>query len=208
MKQYRALKPIVSLLPMSIAGLMISGCSVIPPTHGDVRAESGAPAVIITPRPDTDPPPRRTSTLQREMVSAHNEIRIKWGMKPLVWNAQLAADAQEYADSLARTGTFKHADQSQWSIRQSENLWKGTKGAFTYEEMVWGWIGESQYYKHGIFPDNSTTGKWNDVGHFTTMIWATTTEMGCALSSNFGDDYLVCRYSPVGNIVGRDPLVG
>jgi hypothetical protein len=32
--------------------------------------------------------------------------------------------------------------------------------------------------------------------------------MGCAMASNARNDYLVCRYSPAGNIVGRDPLKG
>ena len=35
------------------------------------------------------------------------------------------------------------------------------------------------------------------------MIWPTTTHVGCALASNARSDYLVCRYSPAGNIDGR-----
>jgi hypothetical protein len=35
------------------------------------------------------------------------------------------------------------------------------------------------------------------------MIWPTTTRVGCALASTPRTDYLVCRYSPAGNIDGR-----
>jgi hypothetical protein len=35
------------------------------------------------------------------------------------------------------------------------------------------------------------------------MIWPTTTRVGCALATNASTDYLVCRYSPAGNIDGR-----
>jgi hypothetical protein len=35
------------------------------------------------------------------------------------------------------------------------------------------------------------------------MVWPTTTRIGCAVASNGRFDYLVCRYSPAGNIDGR-----
>jgi hypothetical protein len=35
------------------------------------------------------------------------------------------------------------------------------------------------------------------------MVWPTTTRVGCAVASNAANDFLVCRYSPAGNIDGR-----
>ena len=55
----------------------------------------------------------------------------------------------------------------------------------------------------GIFPATSRTGNWIDVGHYTQMIWPTSQRIGCALASTRSTDYLVCRYSPAGNIDGR-----
>jgi hypothetical protein len=35
------------------------------------------------------------------------------------------------------------------------------------------------------------------------MVWPTTTRIGCAIASNARNDFLVCRYSPTGNVMGR-----
>jgi hypothetical protein len=34
------------------------------------------------------------------------------------------------------------------------------------------------------------------------MIWRGTSRVGCELRSSRSNDYLVCRYSPPGNVVG------
>ena len=63
-----------------------------------------------------------------------------------------------------------------------------------------------------MFPDNSRTGEWRDVAHYTQIVWPATTQVGCALASSATTDYLVCRYAPAGNkdgvflANGRDPL--
>ena len=50
----------------------------------------------------------------------------------------------------------------------------------------------------------SATGD-NVTGHYTQMVWKGTTEVGCATASGTELTYLVCRYSPPGNIVGQKP---
>ena len=141
-------------------------------------------------------------------MRAHNEARAKVGAPKLVWNAELEKDAATYAASLARTGNFAHDPQQERSPRQGENLWMGTRDAYAYGEMAGAWVDEDRYFKRGLFPDSSTTGIWGDVAHYTQIIWPTSQRIGCATASNGRDDYLVCRYSPAGNIVGRDPLRG
>ena len=79
----------------------------------------------------------------------------------------------------------------------------GTHGVYPIEAMVGGWALEKRWFVPGVFPANSRTGNWEDVGHFTQMIWPTTTRVGCALAATARTDYLVCRYSGAGNIDGR-----
>lgn len=63
-------------------------------------------------------------------------------------------------------------------------------------------VGE-EFFRAGIFPNNSGTRSWSDVGHYTQIIWPGTTHVGCGISSNRGNDFLVCRYSPPGNVMGQ-----
>ena len=141
--------------------------------------------------------------LRETMLEAHNAERVRVGTAPLGWSDSLAADARAYAREMARTGRFAHAVQPAGKPRQGENLWMGTRGAYSYREMSAGWIAEKRWFVNRATPDFSTTGKWTDVGHYTQMIWSGTTQLGCAVASSRDYDYLVCRYSPAGNVVGR-----
>ncbi|CAG9855768.1 unnamed protein product [Phyllotreta striolata] len=56
-------------------------------------------------------------------------------------------------------------------------------------------------------PENST--RRHDIGHFTQMIWAKTTHIGCAMAKSFNQQenveeyYLTCNYAPQGNMIGK-----
>ena len=136
------------------------------------------------------------------ILAAHNPERARAGVPPLVWDNALGTAAANYATQMAMSGRFAHSDRS---LRRGtgENLWMGTRGAFSVETMVGGWASEKRFFTPGVFPNNSRTGNWEDVGHYTQMIWPTTTRVGCALASTQRIDYLVCRYAGAGNIDGR-----
>jgi len=151
---------------------------------------------------------RGASLLQRSMMDRHNAARREVRAPPLEWDVELVASARKYAEKLAKTNRFEHDPNNRGQAAEGENLWMGTRNAFSHDEMVNGWINERKDFKPGVFPDNSRTDNWGDIGHYTQIIWPTTTRIGCALAANQRSDYLVCRYSPGGNIVGRDPLIG
>ena len=140
--------------------------------------------------------------LRETMLEAHNEARAKVGAPPLIWDDALAETARAYARQLARTGIFKHSEDLA-RLRQGENLFTGTRGAYGYDEMVGYWAEERKDFVNNPTPDFSRTGNFRDVAHYTQMIWPATTRIGCALASNREADYLVCRYSPPGNVVGQ-----
>ena len=150
--------------------------------------------------------PAAPSTLESRIVEAHNVERRRVGTKPLLWSARLAADAKIWADHLARTNNFEHAPEKAGAAPQGENLWMGTVHSYSPEDMVGGWIEEKAQFKLGLFPKVSTSGDWQDVGHYTQLIWHNTTEVGCALAANRNDEFLVCRYSPAGNWMGQSPV--
>ena len=140
--------------------------------------------------------------LAQRLVAAHNAVRASAGTRPLAWDAALAAGAQSYAQLLAATRTFQHSGRKA-RPGIGENLWMGTSGAFSPEQMVGNWASEKQWFRPGIFPNVSRTGNWEQIGHYSQIIWRTTTRVGCGLARGSGRDVLVCRYSPAGNIDGR-----
>lgn len=145
---------------------------------------------------------QRGDTLLKEVaLGGHNRVRAALGLAPLGWNDTLAADARAYAEQMARSGRFEHAPHG--NPPQGENLWTGTLGAYSYEQMVGQWMAEQDDYRARPVPDSSNDGRWEDVAHYTQIVWRGTTQLGCATASNARDDYLVCRYLPAGNVIGR-----
>jgi hypothetical protein len=142
------------------------------------------------------------ATFPARILAAHNAERARAGVPALVWDGDLGTAAATYATQMAMSGRFAHSDRS---LRRGtgENLWMGTHGAFSVEAMVGGWASEKRFFRPGVFPNVSRSGDWEDVGHYTQMIWPTTQRVGCALASTPRVDYLVCRYSGAGNIDGR-----
>jgi uncharacterized protein YkwD len=146
------------------------------------------------------------TNLNERLLASHNRERSALGLPALRWSADLAAGAQNWADYLASTGRFEHSPDSPKTRPLGENIWGGTTGRFQPEEMVGRWIAEKSYFKPGVFPNNSRSGRVQDVSHYTQVIWKSSSEVGCAVSRGREEDLLVCRYSAPGNVLGSHPL--
>ena len=144
--------------------------------------------------------PPATAVAMR-FVLLHNQVRARVGVRPVHWDSSLASAADRYAIELARTGRWGHSSAAA-RPGQGENLWMGTRGAFSVDQMVGSWAGEGRWFRRGRFPQVSATGDWTEVGHYSQMIWPGSVRVGCAIRSSARNDYLVCRYSPAGNVAG------
>ena len=171
--------------------VMLAGCA------------AEAPQQVVERRSTMAPAPRGAELLRTAMLRGHNAARAAVGVAPLLWDDRLAADAANYAATLAHEHRFEHAAQPQGPGREGENLWMGTRGAYGFDEMVRHWVDERRYYRAAPTPNFSTTGRWGDVAHYTQIVWRGSTAVGCAIASDPENDYLVCRYAPPGNVVGE-----
>jgi len=165
-------------------------------------------AIALLPLTANAPMPRPGGVaFIRAMLDSQNEARRAAGVPEIGWDDNLAVDAQQWADHLAGTSSFYHSDNDRGSDPdgEGENLFMGTQGAYSYQQMVGMWVDEKKFYRDGVMPNLSTTGNWDDVGHYTQIIWSSTRRVGCALANNGEDDYLVCRYSEPGNFYGESP---
>jgi hypothetical protein len=141
----------------------------------------------------------------QRVLAAQNAERAAVGVPTLAWDAKLAADARVWADELAKTGRFEHSPDQPGQEPQGENLWAGTPRAFAPEAMVKLWLAEKGDYHPGVFPNNSRSGDVENVGHYTQVIWRASRQVGCATAVGRDEEFLVCRYSEAGNVIGQRP---
>ncbi|MEB3333427.1 MAG: CAP domain-containing protein [Cyanobacteriota bacterium] len=132
-----------------------------------------------------------------EILRVHNAERAAVGVAPLRWDQELASTALACAERLASRGAFHHCGQG-------ENLWLGSTGRFSPTAMVELWASERRAFQPGLFPEVSRSGRWEDVGHYTQMVWRQTTAVGCGAAAGAdGRTRLVCHYAPAGNRIGQ-----
>jgi uncharacterized protein YkwD len=133
------------------------------------------------------------SGFAREMLDAHNAVRARVGVPMLSWSNQLASAAQAWADTLLRRGRFQHQSRSPYG----ENLFEIQGGAADPREVIDAWASESAHY------DNRKNRCRGECGHYTQLVWRSTSQVGCAVARGKGREIWVCEYNQPGNIVGR-----
>src|ERR1700733_15874653 len=82
------------------------------------------------------PPP----SMPQAMLEAHNAIRARVGVPPLVWSDQLAEVAQDWANHLIATGGLSHRQNN----RYGENIYTISGGTAMPSEVVDLWAKEAR----------------------------------------------------------------
>ncbi|TVU28882.1 hypothetical protein EJB05_20418, partial [Eragrostis curvula] len=133
-------------------------------------------------------------------LAAHNAARQAVGLRPLAWDERLAAYARRYAAARSRDCALVHSHGP-----YGENLFRGSGGAgWRPADVVGAWVRERAMYDAR---SNTCRGGHGACGHYTQVVWRSTTAVGCTLvpcgggRSTFG----VCSYNPPGNYVGVRP---
>lgn len=140
-----------------------------------------------------------SSGFEDDILSAHNEKRAIHGVQPLKWNETLVEYAADYADSSFSCAnvTLVHSNGP-----YGENLAAGYSGGY---DPVDAWYDEIELYDFNNPSFNEST------GHFTQLIWKSTSQLGCArvICDNAWGQYTICEYSKTrGNILGTNSETG
>ena len=111
---------------------------------------------------------------------------------------------ENYAKYLADKDVFKHSSQK----NQGENLYYEYNSASIttnpLERASSSWLDEKKDYKYSKIGDGKNT--FSKIGHYTQMIWKNTTKVGLvAFVNKEGEVYVVARYYPAGNMIGKYP---
>src|SRR5579872_1348606 len=126
--------------------------------------------------------------LQQEVLEAHNKWRFLHHAPSLTWDEEL----EHYAQRHARHCVFQHS-----SSPYGENL---AAGYPSITAAIKAWYDENQLYSY----QQSTYS--HQTGHFTQVVWIGTQKLGCAYvacskSNKKLGNFLVCEYSPAGNVI-------
>ncbi|KAF9265945.1 PR-1-like protein [Marasmius fiardii PR-910] len=134
---------------------------------------------------------------EEESVRAHNEHRWRYKAPPLVWDHRLYIGALEWAE---------RCDGRHSTVPEGENLSSDTRQLWTIKQAVNRWMTEEHAYDY-----NDPETNFQRTGHFTQIVWKDTKRVGCAMTrcetplrfNGIPYQYVVCRYSPSGNVSGR-----
>ncbi|KIW21587.1 hypothetical protein PV08_02167 [Exophiala spinifera] len=148
---------------------------------------------------------------QTGILAAHNVHRANHSAADLTWNAQMAT----YAAETAAKCVYQH-DLSPGGGGYGQNIGAGYTPA-----QVPAMIGndmynsEMPYYPLPYGVDNPDTSNFGSWGHFSQIVWKSTTGVGCATQfcptlqgATFTNYFTVCNYYPPGNIGGAYSNVG
>ena len=165
-----------------------------------------AAATPVGPTPSDDPcanvgaPGKMQSTqaaTQAEkcaILKAHNAARaaVGKGLPNLKWSDTLANIALAHSKKCK----FQHSDTN-----YGENLWMGTSGYYTVTDGVNYWVNEKKNYNGQPIGQ----GNFSAYGHYTQVVWKSTTEVGCGYAKCGNNIIMTCNYNPAGNWTGQKP---
>ncbi|KAI0408472.1 glycoside hydrolase family 128 protein [Xylaria palmicola] len=138
---------------------------------------------------------------KQNAMNAHNEKRKAKGLHPLVWDDQLAKEADKYAKHLVQIGKMEHSSGDQ-RPNQGENLAWASASTTPMAMSAKMWLAEEKNY-HG---EPIGQGNFGSYGHYTQCMWKSTTKIGMGWAKDAkGGVYVVGRYSPPGNMTGQKP---
>ena len=132
----------------------------------------------------------KTDAIFQEALTAHNKFRSLHHVLPLQWNATLAEQAQNIAESVASDPSTFQGEPAGENIAQ---IWHDLQRAPLKATTIW--YGEKKAYSFSYPVLN------DKVKHFTQMIWKDTNQLGMGAAPSPSGKYVivVALYRPLGN---------
>lgn len=154
-------------------------------------------SVCVLPAPPAPKAGAEPQGFAHDMLAAHNAVRRKTGVPPLLWSDQLAERAREWAATLASTGA------SRMQGIPGQNIgYAIPRGNVRGADIVREWAAEATNYDH---QKNTCIDSKLRCHHYTQVVWRDSKYVGCAVASDAQRDIFVCDYDPPGNDVAKRP---
>jgi len=121
-----------------------------------------------------------TQAEAQEMLDWHNKFRCAVGNPPIEWNGALQCQAQETQNKI---GAFSHSNSYSLDISSGENLATGTSVSMA----AWMWFTE--------YTQADCSAGHDKCGHYTAMVWKSSTQLGCGIQRDGGGGVIRCQYA-------------
>lgn len=152
------------------------------------------------------------ATIRSTALSKHNTYRTIHHSPKLTQASSLNTTAQSWAEYLATNALFEHSSRNQRN-NAGENLYvyyttgSSISATTLANQTVKAWYDEVADY------DYANPGFSSETGHFTQVVWKSTTQLGCGAAqgkatlngTTYNAFYVVCHYAPAGNFTGQFP---
>lgn len=136
---------------------------------------------------------------KKSILETHNIERRSLNIPDLQWSDHLEKLSQQWALKLAKEDRdIYHSHNDQFG--ENISYFFPIPDNYGIEYGVQLWNEEKEFFKYG------KKNKLSEVGHYTQVIWSTTTEVGCGCAKGkSGAYFFVCKYNPPGNYTGVNP---
>ncbi|XP_077982896.1 cysteine-rich venom protein latisemin-like isoform X2 [Glandiceps talaboti] len=138
----------------------------------------------------------------QDILDTHNNLRRQVepsasNMQHMFWHDEMANMAQTWAEECTWDHGQPDHDMSDYD-KLGQNMWKGGKNSIPVATNSW--YNETYSYN---FEDGSCTREF--CGHYTQVVWAASSEVGCGVADCGSYNMIVCNYGPRGNYAGAKP---
>jgi hypothetical protein len=143
--------------------------------------------------------PSLTSQNIIDITNYVNAYRARNQAPPITWNDTIASFAQNWSYFMTSNNLFQHSGTPLYGENISYFEGYGTDPMKLIFLAIDGWYNEISLY------DFSNPGFSDTTGHFTCLVWLSTTSfgMGISINKNTGRAYISFNTSPPGNIIGE-----
>ncbi|KAE9375367.1 PR-1-like protein, partial [Stipitochalara longipes BDJ] len=172
-------------IPLSLILLIFplsSACGTI--THSSLIFS------VISRQQSTDPAHTDDITFEKVALDNQNFYRVEHGATSFTWSTSLAFSSLAWSKQCVWTHSNAATGQQ---LPYGENVFGGYP---TIADGIDCWGLERVNYNW------NNPGFSESTGHFTQIVWKTSTQVGCSRTLCSPGWWVVCHYSPPGNVLG------
>ncbi|KAJ8299047.1 hypothetical protein KUTeg_023107 [Tegillarca granosa] len=126
---------------------------------------------------------RVSAAEQTLIINTHNNYRAG------TWDDEVASIAQKWADNCVTSHDQNYNRFIPGRLQSGQNLYYGS-AKVTWDQPINAWHSEVSDFTFG------GSNNLGQVGHYTQVVWAKSTKIGCGYAKCGSVYYYVCNYSP------------